>query len=89
MSIGDPSKGHQGGSGAIENYKTNFEVASLPKDFNACLEVLSEFCSEILAPASKIYVGHFNLYGANLQMQTQFVSKILHKNLVAILQQFY
>ena len=32
-------------------------------------------------------LGHFHLDGANLQMQTHLVSKIMHQNLAVILRQ--
>ena len=49
--------------------------------------MLSEFsCGHICACYKGL--GHFHLDGANLQMQTHLVCKMMHQNLAAILQQF-
>ena len=72
-------------------YKTlfchNWTAIKLRQDFEALWEVLSGFSSgHTCACCSGL--GHFDLVGVNLQMQTHLVSKIMHQNLAVILWQF-
>ena len=48
--------------------------------------MLSEFSSGQIC-ACYLGLGHFHLYGANLQMQTHLVPKVIHQNLGIILWQ--
>ena len=51
-------------------------------------ELLCEFSNGHIC-ACREGLGYFHLDGANLQMQTRLVSKMMHQNLAKILWQFY
>ena len=57
------------------------------KGIDALCEMLSEFSSGNVCACYK-GLGHFHLDGANVQMQTHLVPKIMQQNLAVILWQF-
>ena len=70
-------------SGSDDNF---LNILCLNSNIALC-EIFSEFSSGHIC-AFHLGLGHFHLDGANLQMQTHLVPKIMHQNLAINLWQF-
>ena len=81
------SSSRRPGISIIKIFLHNWTAVKLRQDFDACCDMLSEVSSGHIS--TWFYgLGFFNLDGANLQMQTHLVSKIMHQNLAVKLWQF-